>query len=148
MSRQPRCLQSEFIAHLGEIIDLPFLLSLGFVSGKLSHRKRRGARIQFSHEHQDHLSQRKLLNKNVAWIMLLFYRAKWVENGLWNPQKAQITFALKSQLRSCLEASKNFIDIWLIRQSGKYNANVALLRLQNFLMMLVFAVINDDQKLA
>ena len=109
MSRQPRCLQSEFIAHLGEIIDLPFLLSLGFVSGKLSHRKRRGARIQFSYEHQDHLSQRKLRNKNVAWIMLLFYRAKWVENGLWNPQKAQITFALKSQLRSCLEAWKTLL---------------------------------------
>ena len=78
MSRQPRCLQSEFIAHLGEIIDLPFLLSLGFVSGKLSHRERRGAGIQFSHEHQDHLSQRKLtllkkrLLDNNAW----FYRAK------------------------------------------------------------------------
>ena len=147
MSRQPRCLQSEFIAHLGEIIDLPFLLSLGFVSGKLSHRKRRGARIQFSHEHQDHLSQCKLLNKNVPLIKLLFYRAKWVENGLWNPQKAQITFALKSQLRSCLEASKTLLTYdW--SESGKYNANVALLRLQNFLMMLVFAVINDDQKLA
>ena len=61
MSWQPGCLQSEFIAHLGEIIDLPFLLSLGFVSGKLSHRKRRGEGIQFSHEHQDHLSQRESL---------------------------------------------------------------------------------------
>ena len=80
MSRQPRCLQSEFIAHLGEIIDLPFLLSLGFVSGKLSHRKRRGARIQFSHEHQDHLSQCKLKQKcslDNAFVLQGKVSGKW-----------------------------------------------------------------------
>ena len=77
MSWQPGCLQSEFIAHLGEIIDLPFLLSLGFVSGKLSHRKRRGEGIQFSHEHQDHLSQREsLFISSSPGINLLFLKGK------------------------------------------------------------------------